>query len=367
MRVVYVSSLTKGGPLSHVRDLAPAMRAAGVDVHVVVANETLAAEFRDIGVEASVASMRHKLDARGAAKAWRTLAGADIVHTHDRRAGLLVRPQGRMRGAASVHTLHGIPDEIFIRVGREGEPIPPGVSRARLAWLLHGIVRIEAVLTYLGRVIVPSHALAEFLLQHGFPRRRLHVIPYGIELKHRQPATTHEPVTFGTAALLEYRKGIEILLRACARVETPLRLEIYGEGTARTQLEAEAARLGVDARFHGFDPDFRAKIRELDVFVLPTRGDNLPVAILEAMANALPVIATRVGGVPEQIVDGVNGYLVESDDVGGLAAAIEKLASDPGRRDAFGRASAEKVEREFSSEGVAQRLLNVYEQLLAGR
>ena len=370
MRVVYVSSLTHGGPLSHVRDLAPAMAAAGVDVHVVVANETLAAEFRDLGVEASVAAMRHKLDARGAARAWSALAGADVVHTHDRRAGLLARPQARLRGAASVHTLHGVPEELCVRVGRDDDPVPPGVSRARIAWLLHGIVRIEALLTYLGTVIVPSHALAAFLVQYGFPRRRMHVIPYGVELQHPERTApsgseplSPTPVTFGTAANLEYHKGIEILLAAAARVETPLQLEIYGDGTAREELAAEASRLGLSARFHGFDPEFRSKIRELDVFVLPTRGDNLPVSILEAMANGLPVISTRVGGIPEQIEDGATGYLIEPDDVDGLATAMEKLASDPARREEFGRAAAAKVEREFSSESVARRLLDVYEQV----
>lgn len=367
MRVVYVSTLNAGGPLSHVRDLAPAMAAAGVDVHVVVANERLAAEFRDLGVAASVASMRHKLDARGAAQAWSALAGADVVHTHDRRAGLLARPQARLRGAASVHTLHGVPEELCVRVGRADDPVPPGVSRARIAWLLHGIVRIEALLTYLGTVIVPSQALADFLVRYGFPRRRMHVIPYGVVPQHAAPRPVREPVVLGTAANLEYHKGVELLLAAAARVATPVQLEIYGDGSARAELEAEAASRGVRARFHGFDPEFRAKIRELDVFVLPTRGDNLPVSILEAMANALPVIATRVGGIPEQIEDGTTGYLVEPDDVSGLAEAIEKLASDAGRREAFGRAGAAKVEREFSSEGVARRLLDVYERVAPGR
>jgi len=363
MRIVYVSSLSKGGPLSHVRDLAPSMAALGADVHVVVENETLAKEFRGLGVGASIASMRHKFDLRGAAQAWAALEGADVVHTHDRRAGLLARPQARLRGAASVHTLHGIPDEIFIRVGRSDNPTPPGVSRLRLAWLLYGIVRIEALLTHLGTVIVPSHALADFLRRNGFPQQRMHVIPYGIEPKRSEPGPAHDPVTIGTAAILEYRKGLEVLLAACARVQTPIRLELYGEGTARAALEAEAASLGIDARFHGFDPEFRSKISDLDIFVLPTRGDNLPVAILEAMSNALPIIATRVGGVPEQIVDGITGYLVEPDDVVGMAAAIEKLASDPARREAFGRASAEKAERDFGAQAVARRLLDVYEQV----
>lgn len=367
MRVVYVSTLERGGPLSHVRDLAPAMAAAGVDVHVVLANEELAAEFRGLGVGASVASMRHKLDARGAARAWPALAGAAVVHTHDRRAGLLARPQARLRGAASVHTLHGVPEELSIRVGRTNDSVPPGVSPARIAWLEHGIVRIEALLSHLGTVVVPSQALAEFLARHGFPRRRMHVIPYGVEPRTVERRPARGRAVFGTAANLEYHKGIEVLLAAAARVESPLQLEIYGDGSARATLEAEARRLGISARFHGFDPGFRSRLDELDVFVLPTRGDNLPVSILEAMASGLPVISTRVGGIPEQIEDGATGYLVEPDDVDGLAAALGRLAADPERRDAFGRAGAAKVEREFSSAGVARRLLDLYEHVAPAR
>ena len=342
------------------------MVAAGADVHIVVENAALAAEFEAMGVGASVASMSHKLDLRGAARAWPSLKGADVVHTHDRRAGLLARPQARLRGAASVHTLHGVPEELCVRVGRDDELVPPGVTRARLAYVL-GIVRIEALLTHLGTVIVPSRALADFLVQHGFPRGRMHVIRHGVEPQHADPHPAHDPVTVGTAANLEYHKGIEVLLAAAARVETPIGLEIYGDGSARGELAAEASRLGLSARFHGFDPEFPAKIRELDVFVLPTRGDNLPMVILEAMANALPVIATRVGGIPEQIDDGVTGYLVEPDDVDGLAAAIQKLVSDPARLADFGRAGAEKAAREFDAESAARRLFEVYEQVAGAR
>jgi glycosyltransferase involved in cell wall biosynthesis len=367
VRVVYVSTLERGGPLSHVRDLAPAVAAAGVDVHVVVANERLANEFGVLGVDASVAAMRHKLDARGAARAWPAFAGADVVHTHDRRAGLLARPQARVRGAASVHTLHGVPEELSIRVGRTGDPVPPGVSAARIAWLRHGILRLEALLSHLGAVVVPSQALAAFLTQHGFPRGRLHVIPYGVEPGAVETRPVRDPPVVGTAANLEYHKGIEILLAASAEVDPAVTLEIYGDGSSRAGLEAEAARLGIDARFHGFDPEFRARLSELDVFVLPTRGDNLPVSILEAMARGLPVISTRVGGIPELVEDGATGYLVEPDDVQGLGEAIGKLAADPARREAFGRAGAEKLAREFSATSVANRMLELYERVAAGR
>ena len=123
-----MSSLPAGGPLSHVRDLAPAVAARGVDVSVICADERVAADFRAVGLEVAVVPLQSKFDLGNARRLPALLRGADVVHSHDRRAGLFARTAARMVGARAVHTLHGVPDEIFLRVGRTDPPPPPGVS-----------------------------------------------------------------------------------------------------------------------------------------------------------------------------------------------------------------------------------------------
>jgi len=76
-----------------------------------------------------------------------------------------------------------MPEEIAARIGRPDAPDPPGVSAARIAWLVQGYLRIESALTRLGHVVAPSQAMADFMLAHGFPSKLVHVIPYGIELR----------------------------------------------------------------------------------------------------------------------------------------------------------------------------------------
>lgn len=350
--------------MSHVRDLAPAVAARGVDVTVICADEHVAEEFRGLGVGAEVVPLRHKLDIAGAASLPSLLRAADVVHSHDRRAGLFARTAARMVGARAVHTMHGVPDEIFAMVGRTDPPSPPGVSGAHRAWLRFGPLRIEALLSYLGAVVVPSHALARFLADHGFPEQRMHVIPYGVDVRRRTPAPLHEPPSVGTAAILEHRKGIDLLLEAWASLEVPAELHVYGEGSLRSDLEEQARRIGGSVHFHGFADDLREQLLGLDVFVLPTRADNLPVAILEAMAIALPVVATRVGGIPELVVEGETGVLVEPDDPDGLGAALRSLLSDPALCSRLGSAGARRVEERFDAGTVASRMVSLYERVL---
>jgi glycosyltransferase involved in cell wall biosynthesis len=292
--------------LTHLRDLAPAVAAEGIEVRVVCADARSAAAFEAASVEAVVRPLRHKLDVAGAARVAR-LADADIVHTHDRRTGLLVRPLARAAGAHSVHTLHGVPDELF-RAGR-----PPGRARGSyglarpLVRLEHGVLGMEALLSRLGTLVVPS-ASARRLRNRGrlSGRTPTRDTQCASRFEGASP-TAHDPPVIGTAALLERRKGVDVLLEASAQLKTPHRLLIYGDGSQRRELEAQAARSGSHVGFRGFVPDLVEQIEELDVFDPAERGENLPIAILEAMASAVPVVATFVGGVPEVVVDGETG------------------------------------------------------------
>jgi glycosyltransferase involved in cell wall biosynthesis len=364
MRVVYATSIDRFGPLSHVRDLAPAVARAGLDVSVICLNETVAASFEALGVDAIVAPLTSRLDLRGAARAHRYLAGAHIVHTHDPRAGLLLRPQAFTQGARAVHTYHGLPDGLAERVRPPGVPQPPG-RNGWLAGLGGGHVPVEAFLSRFGTVIAPSRALGAHIARQGVPARRIRHIPYGIDVMRDAPAKANDPPVVGTSAVLSERKGIDVLLRAAALVEEPFRLEIYGDGPLRGELEALARELGVSARFHGFIEDMREHMAGFDLFVLPTRGDNLPVAIIEAMALALPVVSTRVGGVPELVEEGSSGLLVDPDDPSALADALSTLIRDPDRRRAFGMAAARKARAELDNALVVRAMVDLYEELWA--
>lgn len=363
MKVVYACTLERGGPLSHVCDLAASVAAEGVDVHVVCSTPAIARDLRAEGVAATVIPVRHKFDLRGAAAVWPLLADADIVHTHDRRSGLLVRLQAPLRRARSVHTFHGVPDELFGEIGTNGTPSRAEASRLRVAWLRYGLLRIEAVLSYAGTVVVPSRALLEFMLRSGFPSNRLRHIPYGVATRRQTPRPREDPPRIGTAAVLERRKGIDVLLEASARLSVQHELHVFGDGTQRAALEEQSRRLGLGTRFHGFVDDLRARLADLDVFVLPTRGDNLPVAIMEAMASALPVVATAVGGNPELVVDDVTGRLVPVDDVQSLTDALDWTLDDEARRQELGRAGARRLEEHFHPTVIARRMVELYGEL----
>jgi glycosyltransferase involved in cell wall biosynthesis len=330
----------------------------GVDVEVICGSEELAESFRRLEVPARAVEVAHKYDLRGAGSLLPLVEGADVVHTHDRRAGLFGRLAGRLRGARVVHTLHGMPEEIAARIGRPDAPDPPGVSRGRIAWLVHGYLRIESGLTRLGHVIAPSQAMADFMVSHGFPARLVHVIPYGMELGGDGARAEHDELVAGVAANLEYWKGIDVLLEAARLVQSPVRLEIYGVGSERVELERQAE--GLDAHFNGF---VQNPLAGLDVLVQPSRADNLPLAILEAMGAGLPVIGTRVGGIPELVLDDETGLLVEPERPEELAAALDSLAADPERRAELGRRGRERVQEHFSPDAIARRTLALYEEL----
>lgn len=363
LRVVYVSTLEHGGPVSHLLDLAPHVAAAGADVRVVAASEAVAAAFRRTGVAATAVPVRSKWDLRGVLDLWPAVAGASVVHTQDRRAGLFARPLGRLRGALVVHTYHGLPEDIAVRVGRTEPPPGPAPSRLRRLWLFAGYLRIEAALARLGAVVAPSLAMAEFLAGAGLPRRRIHVLASGIDVRRRAPGPVHHPPVVVAAANLERWKGVDLLVEAVAGLD--VRLEVYGDGADRARLEALARRLGADVRFHGRVPDVRDRLADADLFVLPSRAENLPISVLEAMAAALPVVATRVGGVPELVEDWITGRVVEPDDPAALAAAIEEVLGNEPDRVAMGRAGAARVAERFDAAAAGARMLKLYGELCA--
>ena len=359
-----MSTLTEGGPVSHLLNLAPSVAGSGAHVRLLCGNPEVAARARNLELEADVAPLRNKADIARAVQMWPRLRGADVVHTQDRRALLLCGAAARAFGARLVHTYHGLPEELVGLPGQRGAR--PVGSPLRSAWLLHGHLRVEALLARLGALVVPSRALANFLAAHGFPRGRIHVLPSRIDIRRREPGPGHRPIRLVTIARLERHKGIDILLAACAqltRQAQPVHLDVYGDGSLRADLERCARMLRLDVSFHGNVSAARDYLLEADVFVLPSRGENLPITILEAMAIALPVVATRVGGISELVQNGATGILVEPDDVEALANALGRLVDDASLRATMGRSGVCRIAERFDASEAGTEMLDLYERL----
>ncbi|HYO48301.1 MAG TPA: glycosyltransferase, partial [Chloroflexia bacterium] len=194
------------------------------------------------------------------------------------------------------------------------------------------------------RILVPSEASKRMVMEvEGIPDRHLHVIYNGIDRAQFAPrsdrAETRSELgipdgiqVIGTVGRLSVEKGgVDLLIKAVARLRNDhpqARLVVVGDGPLREGLEEVAARLGKDVIFTGTRTDVARLLNAMDIFVLPSLHEAFPIAILEAMAVRLPVVATRVGGVPEVIQDGTTGLLVPPNDEQALHKSLRRLLTE---------------------------------------
>jgi glycosyltransferase involved in cell wall biosynthesis len=174
----------------------------------------------------------------------------------------------------------------------------------------------------------------------------------------------------GTVAQLRPQKALDVMIDAVARArrEVPdLRLVIVGDGPSRAELEGLAARgLGDAATFLGTRTDVPAILAGIDVAAMSSDFEGLPLFAFECMAAGTPLVATRVGGLPDLIEDGRNGLLVPPQDPDSLARALVALATDPSRRAALAAAAGARA-AEFTIDAIAARFADLYDALLADR
>lgn len=170
----------------------------------------------------------------------------------------------------------------------------------------------------------------------------------------------------GSVGRLNRMKAHDILLRAMAQVDG-VRLAILGEGEERQALLQLASELGVSDRLdlRGWVDNPRAYLSEFDAIALPSRSEGFPLAIVEAMLAARPVVATRVGSISDAVIDGKTGLLVEKEDIDGLAAALRRLRDDPVLRDRLGRCSREVAKARFTVEHMSASYESLWHKVLS--
>jgi glycosyltransferase involved in cell wall biosynthesis len=248
---------------------------------------------------------------------------------------------------------------------------PPGALHRR------SLLQQRLLGVRVGRGIAVSQAIGEQVREVlGWPADKVEVIPNGVaadrfrevrdpELR-RALAAGADDVVFLTVARLDPQKGLDVLLRAAGSV-AGARFVIAGEGPERSTLEALAADLGLGEQvvFLGHRVDVPALLAASDGFVLPSRFEGTPIALLEAMAAGKPVVASAIPGTDELVVDGATGLLTPPGDPDRLAAALSRLVADRDLRARLGGAARDRVDTNFSAAECAERVYAVYEELLA--
>jgi glycosyltransferase involved in cell wall biosynthesis len=280
----------------------------------------------------------------------------DVLHTHGYKADLYGCAAAWGRSVGLIATCHNWPH--------------PSLKMRAYAALDRLFLRT------FDRVVVLSETVAGILRRSGLAERKLQTIANGVDVERfrdAQPSlnngsgATHESVV-GFVGRLVPGKGADVLLRAASRVfsrRPNCRIVLVGDGPCRPELESLAAQLGIADRvlFTGVRDDMPQVYASIDLLVLPSLCEAMPMCVLEAMAAGKPVIATRVGAVPELIDQGQTGVLIEPGDVAGLSAAVVKLLEDSERARQLGEKGRTRTIEHFSADYMARRYLQLYSEV----
>ena len=363
MNILLVSThLNTGGITSYLFTLTKGLVKRGHSVHVATSGGNMENEFLSAGAKLINLNIRTKseLDPRIylALKPLKdTIEKNDIniIHGQTRITQVMGSLLQRATGRPFVSTCHGF---FKARLSRKWAP----------CW---------------GEAVIAISSAVERHLAEDFAvaRQKIHLIESGVDTDEFVPVDGtlkqelrnrfnlgNDP-TLGMIARLSDVKGPDILIESmkyvCAHIRNA-RLLLVGEGRMEKGLRAMVDRLGLmdHVRFFSIVNKTNEMLSLLDIFVMPSRQEGLGLSIMEAQAAGVPVIASRVGGIPSLIKDGVTGILVEPENPVALAKAIIKLFEDKNRMSAIGKAGRVFIQRNYSADRMIDKTVKLYESLL---
>ncbi len=354
MRVLHLHRIGGiGGSERHLLTLLPALAERGIDVHFLGLDDPSRAPepfYEELAVPFQRLAAPRDVDAGLAVRvagAMRRIR-ADIVHTHLVHADVY----GALTASRLVSTKHN------------DDPFRTGAFRF-----------VERLLARrAARVITITDALARFQIDRvGLPAEKVTTIHYGLDAPpapwgHNPPDDVPDGAQVVLAVCrLERQKGVDVAVRAVAslrRGHPDVHLVVLGEGPERAELETLARELDAPLHLPGRVPDVAAWLRRASLLVHPVRWEGFGLAVLEAMLAGLPVVASRVSALPELVVDGETGVLVEPEDPVALAAGVEAALA---ASDRFGAAGRRRARERFSVSRMADATAAVYDGIATGR
>jgi len=314
----------------------------------------------DEGLELIPIAPRTEMDLSAAWKFSRIIKRLqpDVIHAHDPH-GVAMASLALSIGSASA----------------KGRPMPALVAARRVDFHLKGNSFSRWKYRQVDCFIAASEAIRQMLVGDGVPPDRTVTVHEGIDVEHVRHADAvdvHEafwlphgsPVVGNVAALVPH-KGQRYLIDAAHHVVQQVadaRFIILGEGELRDHLEKQVHEHHLEKHvlLPGFRTDVLGCIKGFDLFVMSSVAEGLGTSLLDAMACARPIVASRAGGIPEIVEDGVNGLLVPVRDSHALAAAIVRALKDPAMRLQMGKAGLARVEERFTVERMVMETADVY-------
>lgn len=284
----------------------------------------------------------------------------DLLHAHTPRTAMIASVASRLSGTPWIYHVHS-------PASRDSAN---SLSNRVNAWIEKGSLRNCA------HLITVSQSLRNECLSQGYSEDEVTVVHNGVPaIRHQREATPKVGGTWtlGMIALMRPRKGLEVVLDALAKLvaenhDVVLRcIGPFETDEYEAEIEAQITKLGIGDRVHrtGFTNNVPRSLSKLDAMVLPSLfGEGLPMVVLEAMAAAVPVIATRVEGTPEAVTDGVEGLLAEPRDPESLAGAIERLISGAVDWKEMGEAACKRHNESFSDIAMAKHTAEVYRRIV---
>jgi glycosyltransferase involved in cell wall biosynthesis len=377
-----IARLNVGGPALHVTYLTRGLTEHGYETTLVAGDvgrgeESMAfvAEEADVDVLRLPGLSRDLSPIRDAVAAWRLARiirrlEPDIVHTHTAKAGAIGRAATLLavsgRRPVVVHTFHGHVLRGYF--GRGG------------ALLFRVIEMMLARAT--DRLVAVSPEVRDELVALGVaPMRKFSVIRLGIELeprvafdgdtaevrrRHAIPASKFVVGWFGRITAVKRTDDLLTMLTGLRERGVDALLLIVGDGDDRGRLEQRAHDLGIarSCLFLGYQEDVAPWYAVCDAVILTSAHEGTPVTIIEALAAGRPVVATRVGGIPDVVDEGETGFLVRHGDTHAMAERLEILARDPERRAAMGRKGRARMLERYAVERLVADVDALYRELL---
>lgn len=360
MRILYgITKSNWGGAQRYVFDISTAAQAAGHEVSVLCGgNGVLVEKLKKAGIRVVTLpflgrDVKLADDIKSVWEVYRFLKTEkpDIFHINSSKMGGVGAFAARLAGIEKIiFTAHGWAFNA------------PGHWAAKM--IIEEISWLTVLLSH--KTICVSEAIGRAMADKPFVKDKLVVVHNGIEPFTLPRRKRHgDKLVIGTIAELHRVKGLDVAIRAFARAfkYTDTTYEIVGEGDDRAYLENLSRELGVEPQIKllGFKENAREYLAEFDIFVLPSRSEALGYVLLEAGMAKLPVVASRIGGIPEIIKDEDTGLLFESQRFQELADKLKILSSNKEEAEMYGRNLHEFVVENFSKEKMVKETLKHYQ------